>query len=595
MIWYKLKLLMMNRSFFTKLFLTISFVSVLGIVTISLLYQHYYRSVLLNLELEQTRNSVAQSTLNLDHYLDQIVKDMFQFITYSGNGVFLLEAQTSSSQLTEDMKQAADMLSAFRHRYGGDITSSFFFKPDVFFMDYDLRFIPGVDYRDQQWYRYFQDQSREMWLPPSTEILFTREQPLPAVQIAMGMYDISGQDGIFVVRLSPFMFEEAFRHLASPHLRISLLDAQGHIIYASDPGEGEHKQEWISYSSVLEKSGFSLQVSLDKAAIYEKAVQSRNLNRFAILSVLLASFILAGILSLTLIRPLRRLQTLMKRVEVGDFEVQMPVLYKDEIGRLGRGFNKMTNRLSELIQQVYVFKMEKLEAELKQKEATIKALQSQINPHFLYNTLEAINCHAIIHDIPSISNMSRALADFFRYSTEGHEALVPLIEEIEHARVYIDIQLERYPEIDVRVDLPERLKYCSVVKLSLQPLIENAFMHAFQGERSYWLNIRVEASGEDCLLYVEDNGEGMEAKERERFNRLFRRGSPLGAELSVPAQGIGLLNVHQRIRLYFGAPYGLELQPSAAGGLRILLRVPRKTKIISHDTGENPDESDDRG
>jgi len=243
----------------------------------------------------------------------------------------------------------------------------------------------------------------------------------------------------------------------------------------------------------------------------------------------------------------------------------------------------MIARVSELIQRVYVVGMEKMESELQQKEATIMAMQNQINPHFLYNTLETINSLATVHEVPSINHMSKALADFFRYSIEKQHIEVTLGEELEHVQTYLLIQAERYPEIEADLSIPEQLKNYSIIKLTLQPLIENVFYHAFVGERDYFFTVTgYEENHLSYVIQIEDNGEGMSAEQMSSMMALFQQEDVKEMPEMIPEHlntrhGIGMLNVHFRIRLRFGAPYGIELLHSAWGGLIVRVRLPKKT------------------
>ncbi|MFS0726724.1 sensor histidine kinase [Paenibacillus sp. 1P07SE] len=596
MVWKRMVQFLLDRSFFTKIFLTVALVSVIGIVSIVFLYQRYFQSVLLDMEVERTRTTVEQTNRNIDSYMRQIVSDMFHFVAYSKNGAFLMQADIHPLQLTEDYKQAADLMSAFRYRYPVDVESAFFFREGAFFTDYNLKRLEGVDYTTQQWYTYYEQQSREMWLAPSEEVLFDKDTPERTISLAMGMYDMFERNGIFVVRLNPQLFREAYRHLASEDLTIELFDREGRLVYTSrQPTSPDAQGEWLTIEDTLSDTGFRTSVRLNKTAVYNKVSQVKSLNIYVIMAVLLVSWVLAIVLSLTLVRPVRRLHGLMKRVEIGDLEVHYPVRYRDEIGKLGTGFNKMISSLSSLIHEVYDIRLEKMRSELKQKEATIMAMQSQINPHFLYNTLEAINCHAIVHDVPSISKMSKALADFFRYSIEKQQVIVPLFKEVKHVETYLDIQYQRRPDIEVIIRIPEQLQPCPIIKLTLQPLIENAFIHGFKGEKDYWLSVWAEESPEQhCLIHVEDNGVGMDPEAIAEMNARFEELALAHSEGPAVTGGIGLPNVHQRLSMQFGPRYGLTLQPSAAGGLQVTVRLPWK-QDRENSAKEGEDESLNRG
>jgi two-component system sensor histidine kinase YesM len=158
-------------------------------------------------------------------------------------------------------------------------------------------------------------------------------------------------------------------------------------------------------------------------------------------------FVLAAltVFSFRLTRSLSLLRRLMKSAENREWTVQAPEDRHDEIGGLYRSFNHMVNEIRRLIEVVHASKLKEKELQLKQQSAMMQAMQSQINPHFLYNTLEAINSHAIVEGVMPISKMATALADLFRYSVQSSSETVSLKEELDHVKTYMDIQKERFP------------------------------------------------------------------------------------------------------------------------------------------------------
>ncbi|MFD0958025.1 sensor histidine kinase [Paenibacillus chungangensis] len=563
--------LLMNRSIFVKYFFSMAVVSSLGIFAVVATYQHFFEKMLIEVETSSIQRSIDQTSVALDSKLDQIVKDMFHFISYSKNGTELLRAQVSDVESTEDMRRAADMLGAFRYRYPGDVDSVFFYREDGrIFYDYGLSLDKQTNFMNMEWYSKFVEHSREIWSYPSSSRMFNQDAEGESLWLSMGMYDVESQDGILVSRLNPNLFRNMFSRLENDDLRIRLMTPLGESLYQSDQGL-QPFGESVFIHAELEQSGFRIEAEVRKDYIIRRVDAVQQVNLPIIGAVLLASLLISLILSLTLVKPVRKLLRLMKHVERGDFTVRFPIRFTDEIGLLAVGFNQMVHRVSDLIQQVYVIRMEKMEMELVQKEATLKALQSQINPHFLYNTLEAINCHAIVRNVPSISKMSKSLADFFRYAIEKQEIVVPLFKESHHLDTYILIQGERYPEIEIEVDIPEELYPCPIVKLTLQPIVENCFIHGFKKARPYWIYIGAKQEDGDCLIVIEDNGEGMEESEIVRFNRLLKQSDGSGHQ---GGGGIGLWNVNHRLRLQFGEAYGLHVSSSVHGGIRVEVRIP---------------------
>ena len=599
----------MNRALRTKLFVLMVSVAVIPAFSASVISQTYFRDILHGVEMDRIQRTVNQSATNLDMKLQTIISDMFYFIAYSDQGEQLLHADAVPGGLTEDMRIAGQKMGAFRLRYTGEIESLFFYRGDgVFFYDYGLSADHEVDFKNMQWFKRFQDQSSDIWGRPSEEVFFYQDHPVKTVYIMMGMYNLTQRDGILVVRLSPELFATGFRHLTGPNIAIAIKNAIGDVVYSSDPLINESKQinatmmknnHWIMLQTQMQESGFTIETYVNNSIIIERVDRITQINIFIIGVSICVAFLFAFLFSTTVTRPVRALLRLMRKVEKGDFAVSFPVKHEDEIGNLGLVFNRMIGQVSDLISKVYETRMEKMAAQIRQKEAVIQAMQSQINPHFLYNTLETINCRAILHNAPDISIMCRSLADFFRYSIEKRQLIVPLQKEIEHVRTYLQIQEERFPKLNVDIDIPHELLPCPIIKLTLQPLLENAFTHGFQGDGDYGIRVWGEEANDDYVIYIEDNGEGMETAEMAKLNQLFTievedvmdktnivdpieiKGSdehindfmPMGRNGST---GIGLMNVHQRIRLLFGNDYGLWIFETPGGGVTIQITLPWK-------------------
>ncbi|MHA6481360.1 sensor histidine kinase [Paenibacillus sp. strain BS8-2] len=573
--------LFMNRSIFIRMFLSMGIVSVMGILIVVTLSQQLFQSILVDIETKAIQRGVDQTGVNLDNRLIELKNDMFHFLAYSDNGPRLLEATLDPFNITPDMAYAAKVLGAFRQRYPGDIESVFFYRDDDhFFHDYSLTIDRNIDYSSQAWYRHFTEGSSELWTEPTTETLFYQDKKQPTILAGMSLKNVGTRDGIFVVRLSAKLFRDAFVHLESEDVQIQLLNKEGQLIYTSATMQSTpaaaSQADYIVMSSRLEQSEFEIRMTMNRASIIDKVHQMKTINIFVIVTVVIFTLLFSSALALSLVKPIKKLLRLMRRVEKGDFDVRFPVRFSDEVGLLGHGFNQMVIRVSELIHEVYVIKMEHMESQLQQKEATLKALQNQINPHFLYNTLEVINCHAIVHDIPSISQMSKALSDFFRYSIENHQIEVSLFQELQHVKTYLKIQQERYPDIEIDIRVQEELLSYSILKLVLQPILENCYAHGFRGDREYGIQISSGYSLTSYQIIVEDNGEGMEDDALQKLNAYLHQNTEMPIEPYSNSSGIGISNVHARLRMHYGEPYGLTYAHSASGGIRVVITLPPK-------------------
>ncbi len=279
---------------------------------------------------------------------------------------------------------------------------------------------------------------------------------------------------------------------------------------------------------------------------------------------LLLSVLLSIIHSMRITRPLSRLQQTMKLVERGQFNVSLPVRQMDEIGHVSRAFNMMVSRLGRLTSRL-------VETEIREKNARIASLQSQINPHFLYNTLGSISMHAELADNREIVHMTGHLSALLRYSIGGDQTEVTIKQELEHVRGYLAIQHIRYDDrLRYHIEADERLLDCPIIRLTLQPLVENAIVHGLErGRGEVELCITVQSDPQGVCIAVCDNGPGMEPEQMEAQLHHMNEG-----QLPEGPGGHGLVNVHRRIVLKYGAAYGIRLRHRASGGLEVRVLLP---------------------
>lgn len=310
------------------------------------------------------------------------------------------------------------------------------------------------------------------------------------------------------------------------------------------------------------------------AEVNSDLVRLRNTTILIGITALLLGMVVAISVSFSLSRSILLLQRLMKRVEIGNLDVHAPENKKGEIGYLYRSFNAMVNEIKNLIRTVSSLQVKEKELEFKQLDSRMQALQYQINPHFLYNTLEIVNSYAIVENIPVISRVVQSLARIFRYSVENHAKTVPLSVELAHIKDYLDIQMERFENLRVEISMDEGLAaQIMAVPMMLQPLIENAFRHGYQKHKLEpgVLFIHGNRQGELFEIDVKDNGRGMDPEVRDHYNHLFQDSCGEGG---LEGASLGLWNVHSRIRLFFGSGCGLYILRSDTNGTAIRITLP---------------------
>lgn len=348
----------------------------------------------------------------------------------------------------------------------------------------------------------------------------------------------------------------------------------GQVHFVSDGGDG--KKIVIAFRS--EFTGLTLISEVPLQELMVKLVFMRNLTIVLGAAMLLFAVVMIVGFSLSITKPLSLLMRLMKKVELGNLQIRAPVR-KDEIGSLNNGFNRMLDEIQRLIEIVHYSEMREKEMAIKQRESLLQSLQLRINPHFLYNTLEAINAYAIVAKVKPISQMTVWLSQILRYSISHPDKAVQLAEEMNHIFTYFNIQKERFRHLKLEVQLePEWLDQVHILPLTIQPLVENAFMHAYEKHKLKpdYIGMFGRAEPDIFTLSIVDKGLGMAVDIAQAYNQAFEHVTE--QEMLKPDfqqfPRLGLWNVHSRLRLAFGSPYGLTIVRSDEEGTVIQIKLP---------------------
>lgn len=337
------------------------------------------------------------------------------------------------------------------------------------------------------------------------------------------------------------------------------------------------KASLITYRSIPNLNWTVVSIS-PMSDLNGKLIAFRNV-MYAVLAVcMLVAVITAVIMSNSITAPILKVIRSMSYAKSGNFDMEVEYKPKDEFSHLVNQYNKMIRQIKELFDKLYV-------SEVKKKEAELKALQAQINPHFLYNTLDSINWIALRHRVPDISSMVTSLSDFFRYSLNKGNTIILLQDEIRQVESYLSIQQIRFKErLAYTIELDPELYPCYTIKLILQPLVENSLIHGIEKRIGPGV-IMIEGwlDGEMVRIEISDNGIGANVEE-------------LNAMLEHPEEdsgkSFGLRNVHQRIRQAFGPESGLCFVEREEPGTTVLVSFPRR---LNKEEWEHEMENDYRG
>lgn len=301
----------------------------------------------------------------------------------------------------------------------------------------------------------------------------------------------------------------------------------------------------------------------------ERIVAKKNFNYlisialvvFAILLILITYT--ANFLPKSISRPIRRITEVTNKVAEGDLSVRSDVTDGVEATMLSTSLNKMIDKINELLSQVTT-------EQIRLRKAEFELLQSQINPHFLYNTLDAIVWLAEAGDKEKVVSTVKSLSDFFRTSLNQGKDIVSIREELLHVKSYLDIQRIRYQDIlEYEINVPEELNIYRIPKITIQPLVENALYHGIKNKRGLGkITVTGELRENDFIICVADNGMGIT---EERLEQVMHS---INHREDSEKQSFGLYNVNERIRLDFGVEYGISISSKYKEGTQVTVRLP---------------------
>lgn len=299
----------------------------------------------------------------------------------------------------------------------------------------------------------------------------------------------------------------------------------------------------------------------------------KSINQWVLVNVIVLALVIifsgaaAWVISESISKPIKELHNMTKSIAEGNFDVRVENKNVDDIAGLGMSLNIMTQKLKDLLER-----SKREQEEL--KKAELKVMQAQINPHFLYNTLDTIVWMAEANKSEQVIKIVNALSKFFRITLSKGQDWIPIEDEVSHIRSYLIIQKIRYRDIlDFNIDISNEILDYKILKLTLQPLVENALYHGIKNKREGGtINIRGYKTEEDQIIFeIHDNGAGM-TKERVEEIRAALGDNARGHLMKD--KSFGLRNVQKRIELYYGNQYGLTLYSEHMKGTKVSVMIP---------------------
>lgn len=512
-------------------------------------------------------------------------KDIREY--FSPVGVHGTASAVTSAERGLYAEKASELLRSIAQTRG-DISLIMVVAPDGRYVAHNPSLVlnPSVRFTEQRWYRDAIDADGRAVISSSHVENIVADEYLWVISLSQAILDPTTHD-VVAVLLVDLNFSVISDLCSSIDLGrkgyVFIVDGNGQIVY--------HPQQQLIYSGlkeerilqVLRSRTDSFVVRNGKEEVVYTIVRSTNTgwlivgvnpiegllsNRQAIqlyyalwgVGCFLVVIVLSILISSRITKPIKLLRQSMRSVESGEFDVEAAVESDNEIGALGKDYNIMIAKIRDLMRQTIADEEAKRKSEL-------KALQSQITPHFLYNTLDSIIWMAEGNRQKDVVRMVAALARLLRLSISKGEELIPIRDEIEHIRNYLIIQKMRYQDkLDFVLDVDDEILRYRTLKVILQPLVENSIYHGIKNKVDAG-TIKIGGGRVDgkILLTIEDDGVGMSA---ERLASIY---TPRNGTMH---RGVGVSNVNERIKLYFGREYGLEYRSEEERGTVVSVWLP---------------------
>jgi len=560
--------------------ITLSFtaITLLAMIFIGIAFYSTFSKNAKNNASSSVQQIMNQATINLEYYLRSMI-DITDLIQQELVDTPISEVNTLKPLLYTTLKIRKDLVSLAIYSSTGSLLLT---SPDY-------SYNPLFTASEQNWfYKSLTNPDLYLFQPPHVQRLFKDKRPWVA-SLSHGIIiedDYSSYELVTKVDMNFSIIEQLCDQVTlGKRGYIYIIDSEGNIIYhpqqqliyaglkkedisgALLKGEGSYinTYEGEQRMTTIKDINYANWKMVGVSFVDEIVENSRNFN-FLIIIILLFGVVFITISSIfissKISRPIKRLERQMNRIEKGDFNIEnLEAKGEDEVKRLTRAFNLMIAKIKKLMDQII------LEQEAKRK-SELKALQTQINPHFLYNTLDSIIWMNENGNHEGVTDMVSALAKFFRISISKGNETISVCDEIEHARSYLIIQKIRYKnKYDFTIDIPENICKYKTIKLLLQPIIENAIYHGITHiQEKGLINISVFIEDNAMIFKVVDNGYGIK---KEKLKEIL-----LQEVISDHSSGVGLKNVNERIKLFYGEKYGISISSEFEVGTTVKIVIP---------------------
>lgn len=455
---------------------------------------------------------------------------------------------------------------------------------------------PYLNVAEQNWYEEAVNSSKSVLTSSHVQHAIKGERPW-VITLSRGIRNFTGSGGkegvVFIDLNYSAISELCDQNSIGNKGYVFIVDGEGNIVYHPQQQQlynelqtenielvmnaqtdtvtmGSGNSAKIYTLSRSEKTGWTVVGCMNMAELTKSSRKAQSIYVIMAIALVCVALLLSNMIARNITMPIQRLRDSMAKVQEGDFsQADVEVSTENEIGSLTKTFNLMTYRIQELMEQNVHEQEEKRKSEM-------KALQSQINPHFLYNTLDSIIWMAEGKKNEEVVLMTASLARLLRQSISNEDELVSVGQEIEYARSYLTIQKMRYKDkLEFCIEVEPEIQRVQIIKLVLQPIIENAIYHGLKYKESKGLLIvRGYEKDGNAVIEILDNGVGMDST---TLSHIFER-----HKVDYHSNGVGVYNVQKRLKLYYGNDYGMAYKSEPGRGTAAAITIPMKQEV-SHE------------
>ena len=568
------------------IFATVAVLILSAVVIVTGVSMNFTNTSIFENSSEYTHTIIQQMNQNIDSYIDYMENIAYLISSNDDVQEYLFADEVDNEGRYRILNQLQTILDSRSDIRNVGIISK---NGRMLINDGSKSINQDLDLNTQSWYaNALKSPNGPILTSSHVQHIISGERPW-VITLSRGIRDRSGsgeKEGVFFIDLNYSAISELCdQSTVGTKGYAFILDAKGNIVYHPQQQQLYNELQTENISLIMKtkedtvltgtgsngklysisrsyKTGWTVVDCTSVSELLRKSRQAQIVYVLTAVVLVIVALLFSRFMSRSITLPIQKLCDTMKKVQEGDFSTSDVVLdSRNEIGSLTKSFDVMTHRIQELMEQ-------NVHEQEQKRKSELKALQSQINPHFLYNTLDSIIWMAEGKKNEEVVLMTASLARLLRQSISNEDEEVPIANEVEYARGYLTIQKMRYKDkLEFQIDVDSSILYIPLIKLVLQPIIENAIYHGLKYKESKGLLI-VKGFMKDgnAVLQVIDDGVGMD---EETLAHIYDK-----HKVNYHSNGVGVYNVQKRLKLYYGDDYGITYKSEPGKGTIATITIP---------------------